>query len=82
MEVSSWSFDLRFSNECGEMVVMCPWRRESTADIAAKVVRWLAVEAIVVVVMVAWLALLLRLWKFAKHHKGPQISYAAKFMFR
>ena len=23
---------------------------------------------------------LLRLWKFAIHHKGPQISYAAKFV--
>ena len=33
---------------------MCPWRRrELIAGIAAKVVRWLAVEAIVVV---AWLA--------------------------
>ena len=42
------------------MVVIGPWRRESTAGVAAKVVRWLAVEAIVVVVMVAWLALWLR----------------------
>jgi len=25
---------------------------------------------------------LLRLWKFAEHHKGFQISYATKFMFR
>ena len=39
------------------MVVMCPWRRrELIAGVAAKVVRWLVVEAIVVVALVVlWL---------------------------
>ena len=26
--------------------------------------------------------ILLRLWKFAIHHKGPQVSYAGKFLFQ